>query len=91
MFTLEKDTVEYFEFNIKGNRTKYKIPMVRYLPMDLALEAAGIENKSNEEIMAFVMNIFNQYAPGVVGGLTGGEFERLYQAYFEASGTNMGE
>lgn len=91
MFTLEKDTVEYFEFDIKGTRGKHKIPMLRYLPMDLALQAAGLEDKSNEEIMAFVMNIFEQYAPGVVGGLTGNEFERLSQAYFEASGISMGE
>lgn len=91
MFTLEKSTIEYFEFDIKGSRTKYKVPLLRHLTMDLVLEAADMQNKSEEEAMAFVMKIFDRYEPGLVGGLTGDEFGRLAHAYFDASGISMGE
>lgn len=91
MFTLEKDTVEYFNFKVAGTRTTCKVPLLRYLTMDLALEAADLQNKSDEETMYFVKKIFDMYAPDVVGSLTVNEFSSLSQAYFEASGINMGE
>ena len=91
MFTLEKSTIEYFEFDIKGSRKKYKIPLLRYLTMDLVLEAADLGNKTEAEAMAFVMKIFDRYEPGLMGNLTGEDFGTLSQAYFNASGISMGE
>lgn len=91
MFTLKKEKIETFDFKIEGSKTTHKIPLLRHLPMDMALEAKNLADADDDEALEFVKRIFDAYAPGVVGTLTSGEFAELTTGYFEASGVNLGE
>lgn len=91
MFTLKKDKIETFDFKVEGDRTTYKIPLLQHLPMDMALAASDLAEKDEAEVMYYIKGIFDKYAEGVVGNLTGNEFGGLVQAYFEACGVELGE
>ena len=91
MFTLERKKVETFDFNIKGQRGTYKVPLMKHLNMDQMIAAQELADADDLEAMKFVKNIFDEYAPGVAGELLGEEFGELARAYFEASGISMGE
>lgn len=91
MFTLPKKKVETFDFKIEGQRGTYKVPLLKHLNMDQMIAAQELTDADDLETMVFVKAIFDEYAPGIAGGLTGEEFGELARAYFEASGATMGE
>lgn len=91
MFTLKKEKIETFDFKVEGDKATYKIPLLRHLPMDMALQAKDLADADDDEALEFVKDIFDSYAPGVVGGLTANEFTELTSGYFEASGVSLGE
>lgn len=91
MFTLPKKKIETFDFKVEGQRGTYKVPLLKHLNMDQMIAAQQLADADDMEAMVFIKEIFDQYAPGIAGGLTGEEFGELAKAYFEASGTSMGE
>lgn len=87
------DEAPRFEFKV--GEDVYSMPRVNDLPMADAMrikstiDAAGPEGRADALAQAAI-DLFEQYAPGVVGGLTMGQFSALVDAYM-GDGQAVGE
>lgn len=92
MFTIPEPS-ERFEFKV-GDEV-YSMPQVNDLPMADALRIKALMDEAGDGDAADLMtkvavDLFDQYAPGVVGKLTMTQFAALARAYM-GNGEAMGE
>lgn len=93
MFTVTKTKPETFDFQLEGSKKTYHVPVMSSLPLAqvLRLKELNTDDPDPFDLLAVIRDVFDEFAPGVVDGLTAEQLSILFQAYTEASGVNPGE
>lgn len=85
-----------FEFKVPGDRRKYKIPKVKYLPLDAIkkLEAAARGGEAAKDVtLDDIVNLFGSDAAvqKAIGTLDTSQLQALTIAWQQDSGVSVGE
>ena len=99
MRTFGKDTPEFFVFQIEGDGTTYKLPLISSLPFEKALEFAEIatiqdEAVSNFEAMKLQHRLVREYMGEAADSLSTAKLVEIFEAWMAATadtGATAGE
>ena len=85
-----------FAFKIEGDNKLYKLPLMQYLPIKIVRDLGHISAKEdgdekNIEMLDFMIDILDRYTPGLTDDLTQSDMGTIFEAWSDASETNMGE
>lgn len=94
--SIKLDKHQEFAFKIDGDKTLYKLPLMQYLPIKVIRDLGHISaeddgEKKNIEMLDFMIDILDRYAPGLTDNLTQSDMGTIFEAWSDASETNMGE
>lgn len=92
-YQIPEDTQETFNFSPPNSDEVYSIPLLTKLPISLLLKVRDYSKKieknkgklDNLDFLAFMSEIFDPYAPGVVGSLSADQAAFLFKEWEDAS------
>lgn len=93
---IKLDSHHDFAFKIEGDNKLYNLPLMQYLPIKIVRDLGHISAKEdgdekNIEMLDFMIAILDRYAPGLTDDLTQSDMGTIFEAWSDASETNMGE
>lgn len=91
MRTFTRTKLEYFEFQLEGDETVYRIPLAANMPIGL-IERMGMASK--EDALGLQIDILRKYMGDAANELPLGMVKDIFMAWTEEStkaGANVGE
>lgn len=78
-----------FKFQVAGSGEVWSIPLMGSLPVPLARKMT--RGRDDNERMEDAFEVMDELCPGLLDGLTVGDFNEILSAWTEASGVTPGE
>lgn len=74
---------ETFDFKLEGEEQVYHLPLMRYLPLKRLRGLAELQKKGGD-LVDLMIDILDEYAPGVTDHITGEQLALIFKAWAAA-------
>lgn len=85
-----------FAFKLEGDTKLYRLPLMQYLPVKTVRKLSSINKIDDDEeksldMVDLIIDIFDQYTPGLTDKITQADMLTIFEAWNEASSAKLPE
>lgn len=85
-----------FAFKLEGDTKLYRLPLMQYLPVKTVRKLSSINKIDDDEeksldMVDLIIDILDQYAPGLTDKITQADMLTIFEAWNEASSAKLPE